>query len=498
MGEAVLVAGAGPVGMTMAAALKRLGVDVRIIDKAAARTDKSKALVIWPRTLELLDIHGCVQGFLDAGMEGTGARILANGRELVHVTLDIARSIYRFALLLPQNETERLLDEELARLGISVERRVELESFADDGAGVTAILRQPDGSAETARFAYLIGCDGAHSSVRHGLQSAFAGSTEPSDWVLADLRIDGDLPQRELTICWRPDGILALFPIIGGRFRVIADVGLAAEEAAPPPTLEDIQRLLDARGPKGLKAHDPFWLSRFRINERKVKDYRKGRAFLAGDAAHIHSPAGGQGMNTGMQDAFNLAWKLAMVWHARAGESLLDSYSPERSAIGDTVLRNAGTMTQVAILRNPILQEIRNTAAGVLGHIPALRQRLVDQLTEIDLHYETGPLTAAARGRSHPANGHRAPDVRLREPQGGAMRLNEMLRDGRFAVLSVGAPRLALPPALTSIAAAAQAEDGADYTAGRHYLIRPDSYVVLSVDADASERIIEELRRIAA
>ena len=497
MGEAILVAGAGPVGMTMAAALKRLGVDVRIIDKAPERTDKSKALVIWPRTLELLDIHGCVQGFLDAGMEGTGARILANGRELVHVTLDTARSIYRFALLLPQNETERLLDEELARLGVSVERRVELQSFVDEGAGVTANLRHSDGRAETARFAYLIGCDGAHSTVRHGLQSTFAGSTEPSDWVLADLRIDGELPQRELTICWRPDGILALFPIVGGRFRVIADIGLAPDEAVPP-TLAEIQDLLDTRGPKGLTAHDPFWLSRFRINERKVKDYRKGRVFLAGDAAHIHSPAGGQGMNTGMQDAFNLAWKLAMVCHGKASATLLDSYSPERSAIGDAVLRNAGTMTRVAILRNPILQEIRNAAAGVLGHIPALRQRLVDQLTEVDLHYQTGPLTAAAQGASHPANGHRAPDVRLLEPQGAVMRLNEMLRDGRFAVLSVGTPRLALPSELASIAVAEQAEESAGYTAGHHYLIRPDSYVVLGVAADAPQRIVEELRRIAA
>ncbi|MEJ1976588.1 MAG: FAD-dependent monooxygenase [Acetobacteraceae bacterium] len=186
----------------------------------------------------------------------------------------------------------------------------------------------------------------------------------------------------------------------------MADVGLAAAEAAPPPTLDEIQALIDARGPAGLRAHDPFWLARFRINERKVKDYRTGRVFLAGDAAHIHSPAGGQGMNTGMQDAFNLSWKLAMVWHGRAKASLLDSYSPERSAIGEQVLRNATQMTHVAIMRNPVLQELRNLAAGVLGHIPALRQRLVDQLTEMDLHYEDGPLTgpahAAARQPGRP------------------------------------------------------------------------------------------------
>src|SRR4029077_15494204 len=156
-----------------------------------------------------------------AGMEGRGARILADGHELVHVSLDIARSRYRFTLLIPQNETERLLEEELQRRGVTVERQVELQSFADDGAGVTAKLLHADGTVETARFSYLVGCDGAHSAVRHGLGSKFEGVTEPSDWILADIRLKGEIAQDELTICWQPDGILALFPIVGGRFRVI-------------------------------------------------------------------------------------------------------------------------------------------------------------------------------------------------------------------------------------------------------------------------------------
>jgi 2-polyprenyl-6-methoxyphenol hydroxylase-like FAD-dependent oxidoreductase len=499
MSEQILVAGAGPVGMTMAAALKRLGVDVRIVDKSAARTDKSKALVLWPRTLELMDIQGCLQGFLDAGMEGKGARILADGHELVHVSLDIARSRYRFTLLIPQNETERLLEEELQRRGVTVERQVELQSFADDGAGVTAKLLHADGTVETARFSYLAGCDGAHSAVRHGLGSKFEGVTEPSDWALADIRLNGEVAQDELTICWQPDGILALFPIVGGRFRVIGDMGPASAEVAPPLTLADVQKLLDDRAPPGLQAYDPFWLSRFRINERKVKDYRKGRAFLAGDAAHIHSPAGGQGMNTGMQDAFNLAWKLALVCHGRAKESLLDSYSPERSAIGDQVLHNAGQMTRVALIRNPILQGIRNAAAGALGHLPAFRQRLVDQLTEVDLHYEKGPLTGQGHGASHsPANGHRAQDIMLNAGPGGRARLHEMLHEGKFALLSVGAPSVALPEDLGAVAAAATAADAdANYAAGHHYLIRPDGYVALSTGAATVEPIIDFLRKIA-
>ncbi len=493
MAEPVLIAGAGPVGLTLAMALRRLGVAVRIIDTVAARTDKSKALVIWPRTLELLEIQGCVQPFLDAGQRGTGARIFAHDRELVHVSLETARSRYNFTLFLPQSETERLLEEELARLGTQVERCVTLRGFTDDGEGVTATLLHPDGHEETARCHTLVGCDGAHSTTRHLLGIPFDGHTEPSDWLLADLVIDGDLPQDELVVCWQKDGILALFPIVGGRYRVIADTGLAPSEMTsskdgPPPDLAEIQALLDARGPKRLVARDPVWLSRFRINERKVKEYRKGRVFLAGDSAHIHSPAGGQGMNTGMQDAFNLAWKLALVWNGRAGDALLDSYSPERSAIGDQVLRNDTQMTHVAILRNSILQEIRNLAVGTLGHIQALRQRLVDQLCELDLHYQDGPLTVPD-GARHPQAGYRAPEIAVESGW-----LHDLLRQGRFVVLSVGLPGLALPPELAPIAMAAQAASGLDYEPGHHFLVRPDGTIALSA-RDAGP-VLTFLRRL--
>jgi 2-polyprenyl-6-methoxyphenol hydroxylase-like FAD-dependent oxidoreductase len=499
MSGQVLVAGAGPVGLTMAAALKRLGVDLRIVDSAPSRTDKSKALVLWPRTLELLDIQGFVQGFLDAGIEGHGARIYANGHELLDVRFDTARSVYRFAQMIPQSETERLLEEELARLGVTVEREVTLQSFTDDGAGVDAVLRRADGGTETMRAEYLLGCDGAHSAVRHGLGIEFAGSTEPSEWMLADLHIDGDISPDELTICWQQDGLVVFFPIVGGRFRVVADTSLGSVDSAAPPTLEEIQAVMDARGPKGLRGHDPFWLSRFRINERKVKDYRRGRVFLSGDAAHVHSPAGGQGMNTGMQDAFNLSWKIAQVMRGHAKPELLDSYSPERSAIGDQVLHNAATMTHVGVLRNPILQEIRNAAAGVLGHIPMLRQRMVDQLTEVDLNYEGSPLTGHARGTSrHPAPGHRAQDVLLMIPSGGWTRLHEILRDGHFAVLSVGTTRLEIPHEFALLAASERADEDPNYAPDHHYLIRPDGYVALSTSADSPEPIFEYLARIAA
>ncbi len=499
MSGLVLISGAGPVGMTLAMALKRLGVAARIVDKAPARTDKSKALVLWPRTLELLDIEGGVERFIAAGSPALGARILADGKPLVRVRFETARSAYRYALMIPQSETERLLEERLDALGLVVERGTSLTSFDDDGGAVNAVLAHPDGRAETVRADWLVGCDGAHSTVRHGLASAtFEGDTLPSEWVLADLELAGDLPRDEMTICWSHDGVMVFFPIGGARFRVIADIGLAADVALDAePTLQQVQALLERRGPPGLTGHDPIWLSRFRINERKVRDYRHGRVFLAGDAAHVHSPAGGQGMNTGMQDAINLAWKLALVWHGDAAPALLDSYSPERSAIGERVLRNASVMTKVAITANPILRQLRSLAAGALSHLPALQQRLVDQLTEIDLHYPDSPLTASPRGAAHhPAGGDRAPDTLLAD--GPFKRLHAVLATGRFAVLTVGGAAIELPASLARLATAVHVDSALGYDAGHVYLIRPDAYVALSTPAADPRALVAALERIAA
>jgi 2-polyprenyl-6-methoxyphenol hydroxylase-like FAD-dependent oxidoreductase len=498
MDEPLLIVGAGPVGLTLALALRRQGVALRIVDKAAARTDKSKALVIWPRTLELLDMQGIAQVFVDAGVRARGARILGEGqRELVHAHFDLARSAYPFALMLAQSETERLLEQQLEAAGVVVERQVELLSFTDDGQRVSAQLRHADGREERVSTAWLAGCDGAHSTVRHALGLAFGGDTLQSDWVLADLQIEGELPNDELTICWSPEGVLACFPIGARRFRVIADVGLAPDVQPPPPTIEQVQALIDQRGPQGLRAHDAVWLSHFRINERKVSDYRHGRIFLAGDAAHVHSPAGGQGMNTGMQDAFNLAWKLALVQRGQAAPGLLDSYSSERSAIGDQVLRNAGQMTRVALLHNPLLRELRDLAAGTLGRLPAIQQRLVDQLTELDLHYADSPLSATPHGAAaQPAAGARAPDVPLRAADGGATRLHALLGGGRFVLLSVGVAAPAVPPALLRLVNSATTDAAEGYADGHHYLVRPDGYLALSTRGDDAAPALEALRRL--
>jgi 2-polyprenyl-6-methoxyphenol hydroxylase-like FAD-dependent oxidoreductase len=461
----VLISGAGPVGLTFANEMARHGVPVRIVDKNAERTDKSKALVLWSRTLELLDDAGYAAPFLPVGFQCHGAQI-SNGKEIVaNVSLDSIDSRFPYALMIPQSETERVLEEQLAQRGVKVERLTELTTFGEKGNAVEATLKKADGGSETVTADWLVGCDGAHSAVRHGLGFPFEGSTMDSDWWLADGHVPGLQPRDKLHIVWHRDGILAFFPMMGDRWRVIGDLGAATGGNRADPTLDEINKMLAHRANPGIVLSDPFWLSAFRINERKVKDYRKGRAFLVGDAAHIHSPAGGQGMNTGMQDAFNLAWKLALVIEGSARPSLLDSYSPERSAVGDRVLRNAGAMTEAAILRNPALQAIRNTVVRFASGFPFVQHKIANQLSEMDIGYPESPLTVKNGHVAHgPKSGERWPD-RLPAAAAGA-KFTALGPADVVAGLAAKFPRLVL---------AAPAQDEAHKAALR--LIRPDGYV---------------------
>ena len=371
----VLIVGAGPVGLTMAAEIVRHGLTCRLIDKAVAPSDKSKALVLWSRSLEMLDAMGAAPPFVSAGLRCHGANIFNEGERLLHVSFAID-SPYDFALLIPQNTTERLLTEHAEKLGVRVERTLELIGFSVDETGVTSQISFPDGHKEQLRSRWLIGCDGAHSTVRHVLGTPFVGDAEPNDWMLADIHLDGSLPTDEIGIFFHTEGVLAFFPIVGGRFRVIADLGKSKSTERPPdPTLAEVQDMIDQRGPGRLTVRDPVWLAGFRIHERMVAEYRHGRVFLVGDAAHIHSPAGGQGMNTGMQDAYNLAWKLALVHKNCAKDLLLDSYSRERGAVGREVLRNAALMTTAATLRNPLAQKFRNGVYKLFGSFDLVQAR---------------------------------------------------------------------------------------------------------------------------
>ena len=460
----VLISGGGPVGLTMANELARLGVSVRIVDTAPARTDKSKALVLWPRTLELLRHGGYVEPFLEAGLIAHGAQLSDGKKVVARISTDGLDSPYPYALMIAQSETERALEECLARHGVSVERSTTMESFAEKGSGIEAVLRRADGGSETVQADWLLGCDGAHSTTRHALGFAFEGSTQDSDWYLADVHITGLEPTDRLHIFWHRDGILAFFPITPGRWRVIADLGPAGGSGHhPDPTLEEIQAMIAHRGTPGIRVKDPVWLAAFRINERKVKEYSRGRVFLAGDAAHIHSPAGGQGMNTGMQDAFNLSWKLDLVIGGICKRSLLDTYSPERSAVGDMVLRNAGRMTDAAIARNPVIQTLRNAMVNFALSFPQIGHIMADTLSELNIAYPDSALSVDGKPAAHGIKpGHRWP-----EP------LAADTTKSRFLAIGTGAAILAAKfPALVEVMPSSPRADPRDLT-----LVRPDGYV---------------------
>ncbi len=470
----VLVVGAGPVGLTMAAELARYGVGVRVVDKAAARTDKSKALVLWSRTLELIDRMGCGAAFVEAGLMVREADIIAGGATVARIAFEGLMTPHPYGLMLPQSETERLMEQHLNSLGVEVERRVELTRFVADEDAVTAFLRRPDGSEETLDVDWMIGCDGAHSAVRHGLGMEFEGDTMPSHFILADVHLTGGPPLDEIKTYWHEAGPLVIFPIAPGRYRIVADAGEPkAGEQTPDPTLEEVQALLNQRGPSGVKASDPVWLSGFTINERKVADYREGRVFLAGDAAHVHSPAGGQGMNTGMQDAFNLAWKLALVCRSVAcPEPLLGSYSAERSEVGREVLANAGRLTTIALVRGAIAQSIRNHLASMLFGFSPVKRAVTNQMSELSIGYPHSPLTSAAgHGHSGPAAGERAPISSEGHRVGSGDRPRFML----FAVADGGSEAL-----IARRGDVLEAETRAPFADDGIWLVRPDGYVAMT------------------
>lgn len=470
MATDVLIVGAGPVGLTLACELTRYGLAVRVIDEAPAASDKSKALVVWPRTLEHLERMGISARFVETGLKAHEGIFFQGGEKIASFPLDAVETPFAYALMIPQNETERLLTEHLRALGAEVERGKSLTTLTQDADGVTATV-----AGETISVPWLIGTDGAHSSVRHAVGAEFVGETLPSDWVLGDVRLRGPVAVGTVELHLHEDGILALFPILPDRVRVIANVSTGAGD----PTLEQIQEILNRRDGRGLVAHDPVWLSGFHINERKVADYRHGRVFLAGDAAHIHSPAGGQGMNTGMQDAVNLAWKLALV-HRRTvgktgGEKLLNSYSAERGPIAAKVLEGSGFLTRMGTTSSGFLQTVRKHALHFLTGFDAVRHAFAEQVTELAVGYPDSPL-----------NGEQA---RLKGPHPGE---RWQVKPGDAAVSAGSEPRFAVYAAkgpnteqlIACFPDLLEPEARAPWTAGGLWIVRPDGYVAFEGDAD--------------
>ncbi len=429
----VLVVGAGPTGLVLAAELLGRGIRTRIIDKGDGVALQTRAIGIHARTLEVLDMMGLAERFTERGHAARHFRFYSSGKCMV--SLDFARSGSRFGFLLdlPQDQTERLLRARIAELGGVIEPGAELTGLTPSDDAVTATIRDRVGRTRTITASYVAGCDGAHSRVRHELDLAFRGHPYPQDWLLADVLLDWDLREDAAHAFFRPDGLpVVCFPMRGHRWRLT--LPFAGSRSGQAPTLEEIQRLTDQRAPEPVTVSDPTWLANFRCHRRSASAYRRGRVLLAGDAVHIHTPAGGQGMNTGIMDAHNLGWKLALVASGRAPDSLLDSYSTERRPVADEVLKLTHALVHYGTMSHPIKRGVRDIVVPALGRTAVIQRRAARRLSHVYVAYPPGPLVRPDRGRAGPGPGQRMPDVKVRADN-QAVTLYSVLRGGKHMLV---------------------------------------------------------------
>jgi 2-polyprenyl-6-methoxyphenol hydroxylase-like FAD-dependent oxidoreductase len=403
----VLISGAGPTGLVLALWLTKLGVKVRIIDKTAEPGTTSRALGVQARTLELYRQLDLADAVLAQGHKVPGARLWVRGEPAAHLSLEtIGMNLtpYSFLQIYPQDEHERLLIARLEALGVAVERRTELVGFEDRGGGILARLRKPDGGEESIEVAYLAGCDGARSLVRETLRTGFAGGTYRQLFYVADVVASGPAVNGELNVDLDEADFLAVFPLAGdGRARLIGTVRDERADRADTLTFEDV----GSRAITNLKVkvEKLNWFSTYHVHHRVTGQFRKGRAFLLGDAAHIHSPAGAQGMNTGIGDAINLAWKLAAVLAAHAPQNILDTYETERLAFARRLVATTDRVFSFASAEGRIADLLRTRIAPlILPRIAAFesaREWIFRTVSQITLNYRGSLLSEGEAGEVH-------------------------------------------------------------------------------------------------
>jgi 2-polyprenyl-6-methoxyphenol hydroxylase-like FAD-dependent oxidoreductase len=375
----VVVVGAGPTGLTTACTLRAANLDVLVLDQVAEGANTSRAAVIHARTLEVLDELDVTPRLVAEGCVVPTFTVRDRQRVLARLDFSDLPTPYPYTLMLPQSRTEAILADRLAELNGCVYRPWTVTYIDDTAIGALVTVSDANGVSETVHARYVVGADGLNSVVRTSAGIGFSGDSYNASFVLADIQLDWPLPTDEVQLFFSPAGLVVVAPLPAGRHRIVATV----DQAPETPSAGLVQSLLDERGPGGAHVGDLAWSSRFRVQHRLADTYRNGSLLLAGDAAHVHSPAGGQGMNTGIQDAVDLGHTLIDVLSGQAGDTALDGYQQRRRPVAEQVVRLTDRATQLATLQGRVPRAGRNLAMAVASRIPAVQRRIAIQIAEL-------------------------------------------------------------------------------------------------------------------
>ncbi|MDT7812930.1 MAG: hypothetical protein QOJ42_2846 [Acidobacteriaceae bacterium] len=517
----VLIVGAGPTGMTAALELSRVQIPIRIIEKMPEPATTSRAVGVQARTLELFEQRGLVERMLANGNPGVAGSIYGEGKRVFRLDFSRNGSRYGYMLFISQAETEANLRGALDKQQVTIEREVEFVALSqsENGDSVKAILKHRDGSLEEVRCEYLIDTEGAHSISRTTLNLQFEGKTLDENYALGDLYIDGDLPATDFHIFSSEFGFMGLFPMGERRFRLIASNPLSKPNKDTAPSIEELQQIYDQRSHIPARFHDMSWSSWFRINSRMVSRLHVGRVFLGGDSAHIHSPAGAQGMNTGVQDMINLAWKLAFVLKRQADPKLLDTYTDDRIPVIRNVLTKTEGLTDVIGSENPVFRSVFSHIAPWIVGTEFVQENSTERMSQLSLNYRDSPLSVSHHSLGSLRAGDRVPnlDVQVVGGRGEAMReptaarLFQLLNTDRFTLLFANlndaetthhSVQSSLSPwkgllEIYSIAPSANAEQPFTSIFGPKpalILVRPDGYAAFTGSADSLDSLAKYLK----
>jgi 2-polyprenyl-6-methoxyphenol hydroxylase-like FAD-dependent oxidoreductase len=539
----VLIVGAGPTGLVLAGQLARLGVSFRVIDKSPHPSTTSKAIGLQYRVSEVLDWMGLTDQFRTRGVTLTaGVSCYVKGAKLLtlrpgRLNARVGRDAFvPRALIIPQSETEAILGESLCERGGRVEWGTGFVDFNHVPGAVVSRLRRADGTETVVRSKYLVSCEGAHSLIRKQARFSFEGKTYPMKFFMADVELDWHYGRDEVHAWMHPDGVLAAMAMPGhNRWRLMIDSGKAVGGGPAEVTLQLVQEILAARtGERDARAVNPTWLTEFKINCRMVDRFRNRRVFLAGDAAHIHSPSGGQGIVTGVQDAYNLAWKLGAVLRDGAPDRLLDTYGEERLPVAREVLRATDRNTNVFFATTTLTRLLRDHVILPVLRLPPMQERLVREMSQLDKNYRASSLSEHQDRRLFKVGvrvraGDRTPDVVFEDPATGCRTsLFRLLgrcgllalvgpgrrADGRTSRIVESLARLGVDAFAVTPAAGVPLPDGMPCLADVHgdfrrlygargefvYLIRPDGHVGLfqcPINEDALKTYLARLRPAA-